>query len=106
VLSANASIGDVGSAAWDLASGKVLWQQTADEKPLAAEAVVNGVVYGRTVSDAALSSVLSETYVALDLPTKRLLARDLALARPPIATPTGHGLVLRGEGLYVFGPAG
>jgi PQQ-like domain len=105
VVAATASAAETGSAAWDLETGKVLWTQAADEKPLSAVAVVNSVLYGHTVREGAISSGLNDEFIVVDLRTKKVLQPALVLPSAPTATATGHGIVLRGDAVYVFGPS-
>jgi hypothetical protein len=95
---ASSTASDARSAAWDLAAGKVLWEQAADEKGLEPSAVINGAVYGTV----ATGGGGGRTTIVVDLRTKKVLVRELALGGSVTPTSTGHGLVVRDETMYVF----
>jgi outer membrane protein assembly factor BamB len=94
---ASSTASDARSAAWDLAAGKVLWEQAADEKALEPFAVMNGVVYGHITKGGR-----SDQTIVVDLRTKKVLVPELAFNGSLTPTSTGHALVVRGETMYVF----
>lgn len=76
------------TAAWETGTGKLLWQQTEDEKRLAPAAVVGPVLYSGDPS------------VAVDVRTKAVL--QSAVAEIPRPVGPGHALVVVSGNVYVF----
>lgn len=76
------------TAAWETGTGKLLWQQAADEKRLDPAAVVGPVLYSGDPS------------VAVDLRTKAVLRR--AVPDMPLPVGTGHAVVVVSGNVYVF----
>ncbi|GAA0421794.1 hypothetical protein GCM10010357_48990 [Streptomyces luteireticuli] len=86
------------ATAWDLKSGKQLWTQADDENLFAPVASGNGVVYGftdRYVQDFSKP-------IAVDVKTKKVLARGFEADRIPVFSADGHGAVAVDQGVFVF----
>ncbi|WP_160161742.1 outer membrane protein assembly factor BamB family protein [Embleya hyalina] len=81
------------STAWEPASGRTLWQQSDDEISFTPNAIVGGVLYGRTRAG---------TTIALDVRSKQVLARDLDVDDLPLPLGTDHALVVDGTRAFVF----
>jgi hypothetical protein len=94
---ASSTASDARSVAWDLAAGKVFWEQAADEKALEPFAVINGAVYGHITKGGS-----SDQTIVVDLRTKKVLVPALDFHGSLTPTSTGYGLVVRGETMYVF----
>jgi hypothetical protein len=104
VASAGGSLSDVGSAGWDLETGRITWSQEEDEKRLIAISLVNGIIYGQTDSGRA-SGNLDDFFIAVELATKKVVQQEVKLANAPAGTPAGYGLMLYGDALFAFPPA-
>ncbi|MBH1937990.1 PQQ-binding-like beta-propeller repeat protein [Streptomyces sp. AV19] len=86
------------ATAWDAKTGKQLWTQADDENLFAPVASGNGVVYGftdRYVQDFSKP-------IAVDVKTKKVLAKDFEADRVPVFSADGHGAVALDEGVFVF----
>ncbi|MBZ4321948.1 hypothetical protein [Streptomyces huiliensis] len=86
------------ATAWDLKSGKRLWAQGPDEKDFALLNAGDGVVYGYTNPG-------TQGYwdpIAVDVKTKKVLAKKLDNDRIPVFSSDGHGAVSVDQGVFVF----
>jgi hypothetical protein len=88
---------------WDVANGKVLWQQGTDEREFAVDGIVNGALYGSTRG----SGVGGDgNPVVVDLRTKKVLVNgEEWLRHMPVVAANGYGLV-RHNGWYAFPSSG
>jgi hypothetical protein len=88
---------------WDVANGKVLWQQGKDELAFAVSGIVNGALYGTTGSSHGME--IGGNPVVVELRTKRVLAKDERwLVDLPFVAANGYGLVPNNEAWYAFPP--
>ncbi|MGK5642306.1 hypothetical protein ACSNOK_28925 [Streptomyces sp. URMC 126] len=86
------------ATAWDLKSGKRLWAQGPDEKDFAVLNAGDGVVYGYTNPG-------TQGYwdpIAVDVKTKKVLAKKLDNDQIPVFSADGHGAVSVDKGVFVF----
>ncbi|ANP52285.1 hypothetical protein J2Z21_009742 [Streptomyces griseochromogenes] len=92
-----------GTAVWQTADGKQLWEQQDGEHALdPVRFTADGsVLYGETDDKSA-----TNTGIAVDTRTKKVLAKNLPEENiPSVNTATGYGYVGTGAGLFVFAPA-
>ncbi|WP_171165771.1 hypothetical protein [Streptomyces sp. I05A-00742] len=86
------------ATAWDLNSGRRLWSQAKDEKTFAILTSGDGVVYGYTdVGPGPYSDP-----IAVDVKTKKVLAKTLDNNQVPVFSTDGHGAVSVERGVFVF----
>ncbi|MFI0741715.1 hypothetical protein ACH4PU_27135 [Streptomyces sp. NPDC021100] len=86
------------ATAWDLKSGKRLWAQGPDENDFSPLTAGNGVVYGYTNPG-------TQGYwdpIAVDVKTKKVLAKKLDNDQVPVFGADGHGAVSVDKGVFVF----
>ncbi|GHE04446.1 hypothetical protein [Streptomyces alanosinicus] len=92
-----------GTAVWQTADGKRLWEQQDGEHALdPVRFTADGsVLYGVTDDGSA-----TNTGIAVDTRTKKVLAKNLPEESiPSVDAATGYGYVGTGAGLFVFAPA-
>lgn len=92
-----------GTAVWQTADGKQLWEQQDGEHVLdPVRFTADGsVLYGVTDDESA-----TDTGLAVDTRTKKVLAKNLPEESiPSVDTATGYGYVGTEAGLFVFAPA-
>ncbi|MFI9255732.1 hypothetical protein [Streptomyces sp. NPDC053069] len=92
-----------GTAVWQTADGKRLWEQQDGEHTLdPVRFTADGsVLYGVTDDKSA-----TDTGIAVDTRTKKVLAKNLSEENiPSVDTATGYGYVGTDAGLFVFAPA-
>ncbi|WP_189970843.1 hypothetical protein [Streptomyces violascens] len=91
-----------GTAVWQTADGKQLWEQHDGEHPLdPVRFTADGsVLYGETEDSG------SKTGIAVDTRTKKVLAKNLPEDNlPSVDAATGYGYVTTAAGLFAFAPA-
>ncbi|MGW1991865.1 hypothetical protein [Embleya sp. NPDC001921] len=87
------------STVWEPASGRMLWQQAADERPLSADSVVGGVLYGIRADQDMMST---RTPIAVDVRTKQVLAQGFDTIYLPKPIGDRFAVVTTRPAMFVF----
>lgn len=102
---------EVRTTAWDLTTGRIVWQQPKEgELPIESFVVVNGALYASKRGYSPSGSMNGDTPRATD--PLVVDARTKAVVLPdgvpgdlfPKMTADGHGVVTTKDGIFVFGP--
>ncbi|MGW1992532.1 hypothetical protein [Embleya sp. NPDC001921] len=103
---ANRDNGGPHTLAWELATGRIRWQQAASERPVAPRQLVNGALYAAAGSSTSMSDrrTISEVVVVAAKDKSILAASGPAGELIPQVSSGGHGVVATRDRIWAFPP--